>query len=329
MRFALTVDQAALRDALRDLLARECPPAVVRQAWPGGDRARVDAVWARLAEMGVIGAAVPEDAGGLGLGATDVVALLEETGRAALPQPIVETAFVAGPLLAAAGDPGGLLADLIDGALLVAWGEPPLVAHARSADVLLLDEGSAVRRLARGEATVTPVESIDGSRGLGRVDPAAGETLNADFEAIAAARDRGALGTAAQLVGLARRMIEMTTGYVAERRQFGVPIGSFQAVKHQLAGALLAVEFAAPAVARAAWSIDTNAATAGRDVSMAKALASEAAERVAQVALQCHGAIAYTVEYDLHLWLKRAWALAPAWGSAEEHRARVGAALGL
>jgi alkylation response protein AidB-like acyl-CoA dehydrogenase len=105
----------------------------------------------------------------------------------------------------------------------------------------------------------------------------------------------------------------MSVTYAGERRQFGVPIGSFQAVKHHLANALLGVEFAAPAVLRAAWSLDTGADT----------------ERTAATALQAHGAIAYTTEYDLHLFAKRIWASSRTWGDAEWQRARVAAALGL
>src|SRR5690606_9739705 len=115
---------------------------------------------------------------------------------------------------------------------------------------------------------------------------------------------RGALGTAAQLVGLARRMLETTVEYVKNRQQFGVPVGSFQAVKHHLANALLQVEFAEPAVARAGFSLATDDPDRDRDVALAKALASEAATTVARIAIQCHGAIAYTTEYDLHLFAK-------------------------
>src|SRR6185312_12166370 len=121
MRFALSEDQAALREAVRELLRRECPPAAVRAGWPGpeADPARVRGIWAKLAEMGVLGAAVPEAAGGLGLGACDVVPLLEEAGRVALPLPIVETAFVAAPLLAAVGD-ADAVGGIVEGDLLVA-----------------------------------------------------------------------------------------------------------------------------------------------------------------------------------------------------------------
>lgn len=372
MRFALSEDQAALREAVRELLRRECPPAAVRAGWPGAeaDPERVRGVWAKLAEMGVLGAAVPEAAGGLGLGACDVVPLLEEAGRVALPLPLAETAFVAAPLLAAAGSSGGsapggtagrgeaggggperrdagetesggeaaeLLARLIDGEALVAASldGSGLVPFAGVADALLVAAapGGEIRLLPASAAE--PVDSIDGARALGRVggegafSASAGAALPLSPAQRAAAWDRGALGAAAQLVGLGRALLALATEYVKERRQFGVPIGTFQAVKHHLADALLALEFAAPAVLRAAWSLDEGAATTGRDVAMAKALASEAAERVAATALQVHGAIAYTTEYDLHLFAKRVWASSRTWGDAEWQRARVGAALGL
>jgi alkylation response protein AidB-like acyl-CoA dehydrogenase len=331
MRFALTDDQAALRDAVRDLLGRECPPAVVREAWTEGAAApRVAAVWAKLAEMGVVGAAVPEAAGGLGLGACDVVPLLEEAGRVALPLPIVETAFVAGPLLAAAGDDDAVAA-LVEGELLVACAldGAATVPWAEDAGLILVAErpGAPVRRVT---GALESAESIDGARRVGLLtDPGAGEQIGASDEACLAAWQRGALGAAAQLIGLSRALLAMTVTYAEERRQFGVPIGSFQAVKHQLANALLGLEFAAPTVLRAAWSLDTGADTADRDVAMAKALASEAAERVAATALQAHGAIAYTTEYDLHLFGMRVWASSRGWGDAEWQRARVAAALGL
>jgi hypothetical protein len=124
-------------------------------------------------------------------------------------------------------------------------------------------------------------------------------------------------------------MLDLTVAYVIERRQFGVQIGSFQAVKHHLADAALRIEFAAPAVHRAASSCTTGAPSRARDVSMAKVLAGDAATFTGRVALQCHGAIGYTVEHDLHLYLKRAWALSRAWGDSAWHRDRVGRAIGV
>jgi alkylation response protein AidB-like acyl-CoA dehydrogenase len=122
---------------------------------------------------------------------------------------------------------------------------------------------------------------------------------------------------AAQLVGLGQRMLDMTVEYVKERHQFGVPIGSFQAVKHQLADSLKELAFARPAVWRAASTLQP------RDVSMAKAMASDAASFAARRALQCHGAIGYTVEYDLHRFLKQTWVLARSFGDAAWHRDRI------
>jgi alkylation response protein AidB-like acyl-CoA dehydrogenase len=334
MRFALTDDQAALRDAVRDLLSRECPPAVVREAWEGGAGApRVAAVWAKLAEMGVLGAAVPEEAGGLGLGACDLVPLLEEAGRVALPLPILETAFVGAPLLAAVGDEDAV-GKLVEGELLVACALDGAdeVPWTRDAGLILVADrpGGPVAAISQFDGALDAADSIDGARRVGVLtDRSAAESLGAGDEDCLAAWQRGVLGAAAQLIGLSRAMLAMSVTYAEERRQFGVPIGTFQAVKHHLANALLGVEFAAPAVLRAAWSLDTGAATADRDVAMAKALASDAAERVAATALQAHGAIAYTTEYDLHLFAKRVWAGSRGWGGAEWQRARVAAALGL
>jgi len=111
--------------------------------------------------------------------------------------------------------------------------------------------------------------------------------------------------------------------YTKVRKQFGSPIGSFQAVKHHLANALLKLEFARPVVYRAAYSVAHADPSRALHVSMAKAYASDAALVCARASLQCHGAIGYSYEHDLHLWMKRAWALAAAWGDSAWHRAKV------
>jgi alkylation response protein AidB-like acyl-CoA dehydrogenase len=372
MRFALSEEQASFRDAVRDLLAKECPASVVRAAWdaPAGQLDR--GVWDSLDAMGVLGLLVPEADGGLGLDETYLVPILEACGRAALPHPVVETAMVAAPLLGAGA--GMVSTDLGGG----------LVPCAADADVLLLRDGDALVSIAPGAVTLEPVATVDGARRAARVAPAAqsatisrasatplsqvgdapqsattscasatsltqvgdapqsattsragaiplsqvGQTVTDDPAVVELALDRGALGTAAVLVGLGQAMLDLTVGYVQERQQFGVPIGSFQAVKHHLADAALALEFARPAVWRAAWSTAHDEPTRGRDVSMAKAMASDAAELVGRKALQCHGAIGYTVEADLHLYLKRTWALARSWGDSAHHTDRVASALG-
>lgn len=331
MRFAFTDEQLLFRDAVRELLAKECPPEHVRAAWEQ-DRSHSPSLWAALAEMGVLGVAAPTSCGGMGLTVLDLVLLLEESGRAALPEPLVETAAVAVPLLADAPErdaSGDLLERVVAGDALVGVSfDASLVADADECDAVIACGGDRVVLLERGQFEHVRQESVDGARRLFelRYDPSHGRVL-ADGEAAttltARGFDRGALGAAAVLLGLADHLLQVTVDYVQERQQFGVPVGSFQAVKHHLADALLALEFARPAVYNAAYSIAHGTDTASRDVSMAKAAASDAARAVARRALQCHGAIAYTVEYDLHMWMKRVWALAGSWGDAAWHRARV------
>lgn len=320
MRFAFTDDQLAFRDAVRDLLANECPPAVVRAAWDNAD-GRSGTVWGTLAEMGVLGAGASEDQGGLGFSILDLVLITEETGYVALPEPFVEHAVVAVPALADA-----TAAAVGEQLVTAALGGAPFVPYAESADLLLTEEDDVLVVVPRAGLQIEPEASIDGSRRLGWVEWDTAAAVG-DDAALAAAFDRGALGTAAQLVGLSRRMLDLTVDYVKEREQFGVPIGSFQAVKHHLADARIALEFARPLVYRAAWSSAEGDPEASVHVSMAKAMASDAAVLTAQKALQCHGAMGYSFEYDLHLYMKRVWALAASWGDAAWHRARVGRAI--
>lgn len=333
MRFAFTDDQLALRDAVRAMLAKECPPSVVRGAWPGGDVDAAAPVWAQLAEMGVLGVAVPEAVGGLGLDELAWVLLAEEAGRAALPLPLVDTVAVAAPVLAGDDRWSDLLGAIVAGDVVVTVQLDPgaAVPFAQRADRLLLRAGEALHLVARADARLRPVTAVDGSRALAHVEwqPSSATLVNDDPAVTDRAFDRGAVGAAAELIGLGHAMVDLTVEYVTGRRQFGVPVGSFQAVKHHLADARLALEFARPAVHRAAHSLTTDAPTAARDASMAKAMASDAGSRVAAVALQCHGAMGYTTEYDLHLWMKRTWALARSWGAAAYHRSRVADALGV
>lgn len=361
MRFALTEEQVEFRDAVRTLLADTCTPADLRAAWadaelagggPGGGDGRVPRAWSALAEMGVLGVCVPDADGGLGMTDEDLVPLLIEVGRAGLPDPVSSTAGVAVALMrdhALRGLAATWLPRLASGEVSVGVGfeATPTVTAATTVDVFALFDRGEAHLVPRAEVDLTPVESVDGARRLARVrwtpTPSTLVAGGPDDEegghlAVNRAFDRAALGTAAMLVGLSRRMLDMTVQYASERHQFGVPIGSFQAVKHQLADAALAVEFAEPLVLRAANSLATDGSSVagpGADpaedvavhVSMAKAKASAAAAGAAATALQVHGAIGYTVECDLHLYMKRSWALARRYGDAEFHRRRVRSAL--
>lgn len=338
MRFAFTQDQLMLRDLSRQVLSSECTPDRVRNAWDS-ETGHDDNLWGQLVELGLVGMLLPEEAGGMGMSELDFILPLEESGRVALPLPLVETAVVGGPLIAAYGSDAlksKWLTAIAEGSAIVSLGltngadTPILSAHV--AHLLILQDGASLHAVPRRQVTLSALQSVDRSRRLFRVDwtPSAETELvtgDAGREAAHQAFDRGALAAAAQLVGVGRQLIDMTVEYVKVREQFGKAIGTFQAVQHRLADTLVELEFARPLVYRAAYSVATDDSAASSHVSMAKALASDAATRAAKTALQLHGAIGYTFEYDLQLWLKRAWALAAAWGDAAWHRDRVGRAI--
>ncbi|KLR60944.1 acyl-CoA dehydrogenase [Actinobacteria bacterium IMCC26207] len=364
MRFALTEDQVEFRAVVRGLLADTCGPDELRAAWPdaetagggpGGGNGRVPGAWSALAEMGVLGIMVPEAQGGLAMTEEDLVPLLLEAGWAGLPDPLAATAGVAVTLLrhASSSEPRAdeLLAQIAAGEISLGcvFSNPAqsesmrpasvvavsnFIPAATSLDQILLCLEDSVHLVDPASLQLERVQSVDGARDLFHfvVPVEMGEstallTGAAAQAATLAAFDFAALGAAAELIGLSRRMLEMTILYATERKQFGVQIGSFQAVKHHLTNASLAVEFAEPLVLRAANSLALGNPQASLHVSMAKAKASAAAKGAAAASLQVHGAIGYTVEYDLHLYMKRSWALAGEFGDVEFHRRRVSAEL--
>lgn len=293
MRFSFSDEQLAFRDAVRDLLEKECSPTAVRVAWTN-DTGRAPGLWDKLGEIGMFDGDVDP---------TDVILVLEETGRACAPEPVVE-AFAtqrSDATLALSHTPYALYAD-------------------QMVEIVVEDDG----RLYVGSCG-DAVASVDESRRLFAVtaQPDPTDLVLDDVQ------DRAALAAAAQLCGLADAMLELTVPYASERKQFGVPIGSFQAVKHHLADAALALEFARPLVYRAAWELEHDTDERSVAVSLAKAAASEAGVVASRKALQVHGAIGYAHEYDLHLWMKRAWALAAAWGDPAWHRNRIATTLGV
>jgi len=341
VHFAFSDQQTEFRDVVRQLLARECTTNHLRAAFehPAARTPR----WDTLARMGVVGLSVPESLGGLGLGMVDLVPLLEEAGRVALPEPLLETAALVAPFLVELSGPApsqewleAIAAGRVAGAVgSVAARHPSPVAGADGADLLVLATGGTgpgadteVHVVEASAVTVRSVSSLDPTRRLGipHWAPTAQTRVLSGAGARAALRRneaRAAVATAAELLGLTERMITMSAAYAKERRQFGQPIGGFQAVKHLLAGCQVRLEFARPVVYAAAWALDQAEPAWWRAASSAKASASDAATEAARVSLQVHGAIGYTWECDLHLFLKRSWALAEAWGSAVDHRARV------
>ncbi len=333
MRFAFTDDQKMLRDTVREVLQRECAPEVVRAVWEGRPEAAA-AVWGTLAETGVIGMTASEDAGGMAMSELDSILPFEEVGYAALPGPLVDTVAVGIPLLDAAGTDaqkdrwlGAAVAG--DSKMVVSFEGQSIVPYAASADVLIAEREGVGYCIPMSEVSTVPEQSVDRARQLARINFEESEAhrMRGDVDAqalLSLAKERATLATAAQLIGLSRRMLDMAVQYAKDREQFGKPIGAQQAVKHLLANALIEQEFARPMVYRAGWSMATAQETSEVDVSLAKIYAGEAARFVAKQALQVHGAIGYTIECDLHMWMKRGWALAAARGDSALHRERIG-----
>ncbi len=318
-RFVFDEERLSFARSVRDALARLCPPSVVRAAWTS-ETGRSPELWKQLVELGLVGAMAPEPLG-LGMRELDLVLVLEECGRAALPEPIVETSVVVSLLRDARETTW--LPRIADGAIAT-LGLETLVPDAHVADVTVLARDGALHLVSRDAVRLTPEKSVDGARRLFRVEWSSSTQLDVP---LSAARDRAAFATSAFLVGVARKLLQTTVEYVKIRHQFGQPIGSFQAVKHHLADVHVAIELAAPLVHRAAHSLTHGDRDATLHVSMAKAAASDAALLASRAALQCHGAIGYSFEHDLHLWMKRAWVLAASHGDAAYHRGRLADAI--
>jgi alkylation response protein AidB-like acyl-CoA dehydrogenase len=321
MRFLLTEEQRAFEHSLDAMLSAAGTPSVVR-AWAAGDHAPGRAVWARLAEAGVFALAVPEAYGGVGPLPVELAVAFVELGRHAVPGPVVETVAAAALLtrLAELGDASPakrLLPGLASGESMASLALRPYALDADAATVTLVASGDAVLRIAPGHGAVRA--SLDPARRLA-VPLGGGEVLSEGPRVDAAAAyaaDVAAFVTAAQSLGVGLALLDRTVAYVKQRTQFGTPIGSFQAVKHRLADTLLGLEFARPLLYGAALSI------AAADIAAAKVTAGEAAYAAARTALQLHGAVGYTDELDLSLWLRKARPLRDAWGTPAECRARV------
>ncbi|MFG2194058.1 acyl-CoA dehydrogenase family protein [Streptomyces sp. NPDC048639] len=364
MRFLLDEAQRDFDRMLDRMLSAAGTAGTVR-AWAAGDQRAGRALWERLAEAGVFALAVPEAYGGAGLLPVELAVAFVQLGRHAVPGPVVET-VAAGVLLGsladadarAAGPAKDWLPGIASGRTVatlcigrpraadgVAFGGGPYALDADRADAVLTVGGDALdtvrlsgapggmridgRRDGRPDGHPDGQPSLDPARRL--AVPHAGDELPVPGAAVRDAAGRAAewaaFATAAQAVGTGLALVERTVAYVKQRTQFGVPIGSFQAVKHQLADALLGLEFARPLLYGAAVALagggGASAGSTGAAVAAAKAAAGDAAYAAARTALQLHGAIGYTAENDLSLWILKARALRSAWGTPAQCRARV------
>jgi alkylation response protein AidB-like acyl-CoA dehydrogenase len=313
MKFDLDEQQRDFAASIDAALAAADLPAAVR-AWGHGDTAPGRKVWAQLADLGVTALMVPEKFDGIEAHPVDLVVAAERLGRWCVPGPVTESIAVAPILL---GDDDRCAA-LASGELIATVAMPPQVPRAVDGDtaglILLAGDG----QVSEGSLGAQH-ESVDPSRKLFDVS-ASGQDRPAD---VARAYEFGVLTTAAQLVGAGQAMLDSAVEYAKQRSQFGRVIGSYQAIKHKLADVHIAVELARPLVYGAALSLAEDSADTARDVSAAKVAAADAALLAARSALQTHGAIGFTQEHDLSLWLLRVQALRSAWGDPTVHRRRV------
>lgn len=330
MDFGLTDDQREIQRTARDLLAERAKPERVREH---AESARMDTeLWRELCELGWPGIAISEEHGGQGLGMIELSILCEELGRSLAPVPFLPSAMAASVIEhggsreqqerwlpgLASGETIGALGAAVDGVA-------ELVIGGADAQVLVLveDDGSA-RVVASDEADVSPLASIDPTRSAARVTVGESGELLTDG---CAGLGRALVAVSSELVGVCDRALAMTVEYVKDRKQFGVPVGAYQAVSHRCAQMLLDTEKARSTTAFAAWTADADEEQLAEAAAMAKACASDAGREVTASAIQAHGGIGFTWEADIHWLYKRAQLDAALLGDSKRHRARIAAIL--
>jgi alkylation response protein AidB-like acyl-CoA dehydrogenase len=331
MDFGLTDDQREIQRTARELLAERARPERVREH--AESRRTDELLWKELSELGWPGIAVAEEHGGQGLGQIELSILCEELGRSLAPVPFLGSAMAA-TVIQQDGSAeqrerwlGGLASGETIGALGAARdGTAELVIGGREAGLfVLIEEDGSGRLVSVEEAEVTPVDSVDPTRSTARVSSAAGEPIG-DGGACAGL-GRALVSVSSELVGVCDRALAMTVDYVKDRKQFGVPVGAYQAVSHRCAQMLLETEKARSTAAFAAWTADADPEALAEAAAMAKACASTAGREVTAAAIQAHGGIGFTWEADVHWLYKRAQLDAALLGGAKRHRARLAAIL--
>jgi alkylation response protein AidB-like acyl-CoA dehydrogenase len=364
MYFDLNDEQQAIKSTARDFLASRYKSERIREL-AESEAGFEQSDWDEMAGLGWPGLALPEGWGGQGLGIVDLAVLFEEMGYALAPSPLFSNT-IAGLALSLCGsddqrerylrplatgelrgtpalwdagstaEPGSFTMEAgAGGDGLVLDGEKVLVIDAGGADFFLVATADGRRHLVDSSAdgvTITPEPSIDRTRRLfsvrfDGVAVAPENTLPAEPEEYDAVLNRLCVALAAESTGIAQRTMEMSVEYAKDRKQFGRPIGSYQAVSHRCAQMLLETENSRSAVFGAAWAADAEPESLPLAASIAKAYASDAGWRVPNAAIQVHGGIGFTWEHDLHFFLKRGKANAAMFGDARWHRDRVADAI--
>lgn len=315
MKFLLSDEQRQFATIVDGILADADVPSVIR-GWAAGATAPGQALWSQLTKTGI--STLSSDGTPV-----DLAVIFEQMGRHAAPGPLVESVAVA-PIVLAGTELGEVWLPKLAAGSMATVAFPPEVPYALDADVADL-----VLRVESGMVGVAAVvgtgkTSVDRARRLFEVSAVATGEVTTTTER---AWNNGTLCCAAQLLGLGSALVDMAVEHAKTRVQFGQPIGRFQAVKHELANALVGLELARPLLHGAAVALTEQSKTANRDVSAARIACGEAAYAAARTALQVHGAVGYTAEHNLSLLLTKVRALYNAWGTPATHRARVMEAL--
>lgn len=326
MNFDFTDDQRAIKETARNLLASRFKLERLRELAESKEYA--DDAWKEVSELGWPGIFIDEEHGGQGLGVLELVILLEKLGYVLAPLPFLSNA-AAGLVLQETGATdrleGVASGETLGTVGIVKDGRAALVPDADAADFIVLIDGDQASLIERGDATVEPIDAIDPTRRYASVQANGGETLGD----IGRSRDLIALATAAELVGISQRAMEMAVEYAKDRKQFDRPIGSYQAVAHQCAEMLKQVEGARSLVYYSGWAAGAAPDEFPLSASMAKAYASDTGWNVTASSLQVHGGIGFTWEHDLHWFLKRAKTDGVLYGSARDHREHVASLAGM
>jgi alkylation response protein AidB-like acyl-CoA dehydrogenase len=352
MQFGLSESQQILKDTARKFFAGECPVAAVRKVMET-ETAYDPALWSKLAGQGFTGIITPEEYGGMGLGKVELILLMEEAGYALLPGPLFSTVALAAPVIDALGTGAQkkkYLTPIASGearstvAFVEASGswDPAQIQLSAAGDrltgtrffvtdaatagfiVVAARNGVFVVEANAPGLNIRPMKGMDLTRKIYSVEfkntPA--EKLSGPGD-LARALDIATAALAAEMTGGMQRVLETTVAYAKTRKQFGKPIGIFQAVQHLCADMYLETESSRSAVYYAAWALEENAPDAAKAVSVAKMYASDAGRTVGNRGIQVHGGMGFTWENDLHLYYRRAKASETMLGDATFHRERL------
>ncbi len=331
MNFDLDEEQQEIQRTAHEFLASRFAPSKVRELAEA--RSYDDGLWKEISDLGWPGIAISEDDGGQGLGMVELVVLLEESGYACAPSPLLGTAGAALVISAAGSDEqrSEWLPKLASGEATGAFGgfadgQSTLFCDLPTADVVVTLDGEGALLAPASDVDFEPFEAFDATRSYGLVSEATGERLPGD---VGPGRDRLAVAIAAELTGIAQRTLEMATDYARERQQFGRPIGAYQGVSHRIAAMLLATEESRSLTYYAAWTADAEPESLPMAAAMAGARSAEAGWEVPASALQVFGGIGFTWEHDLQFWLKRGRVAGRMLGTPRDHHERVADLSGL